>query len=222
MAINQEGGWTDDPFSQRAINKAITYGNKWLDSKINYGVNYLENYARQFDPLGVFPAQWTILNESADEAFEFDVFMNANVKSEVKVTQMPVENGSFVAYNMVGSPLEINCVLAKRGMPQDLRVYTEALLALVDSTELVSIITPEREYQSMKLTKISFDRSSDTGTDIIYAECNFIEIRQVSSQYTNARVARKVSRGHQQPQDVSLIAGGVDYANGFLKKIGSL
>lgn len=222
MAINQEGGWTDDPFSQRAINKAVSYGNKWLDSKINYGINYLENYARQFDVLGVFPSQWTILNENADEAFSFDVFLNANIRSEVKVTQMPVENGSFVAFNMVGSPLEINCVLAKRGFPQDLRVYTEALFTLVDSTDLVSIITPEREYSHMKLTKVNFDRTSDTGTDIIYAECNFVEIRQVSSQYTNARVARKVSRGQQQGTDTSLIAGGLDYTKGVISKIGRL
>ena len=37
--------------------KAIKYGNKWLDHKINFGINYAKNYARQFDFLGILPEQ---------------------------------------------------------------------------------------------------------------------------------------------------------------------
>lgn len=222
MAINTDG-WTDSPFADRAIKKAQNYGSKFLDSKINYGINYLENYARQYDPLGIFPSQWTILNENAEEAFDFDVFLKQSVKSESKVTTMPVEQGSFVAYNIVQSPMEINCVLSKRGFPQDLRVYTSALLALVDSTDLVSIITPEREYFNMKLTKLAFDRSVDNGIDIIYAECSFLEIRQVTSQYTNARIARKVSRGRQQPRkETSFLQGSAEYGRDFASRFGRL
>ena len=222
MAINTDG-WTENPLADRAIKKAQNYGSKFLDNKINYGINYLENYARQFDVLGVFPAQWTVLNENAEEAFSFDVFLKQTVKSESKVTAMPVEQGSFVAYNIVQSPMEINCVLSKRGFPQDLRVYTYGLLALVDSTDLVSIITPEREYFNMKLTKLNFDRSAENGVDIIYGECSFTEIRQVTSQYTNARVARKVSRGRQQPKnETSLIAGGVGYGKDVVSRFGRL
>ena len=154
MAKNQEGSWSTDPFTDRAIKKTVNYGNKWLNDKLNYGINYLENYARQYDPLGVFPKRWTILNEYAEEAFDFDVFFRQSGKSESKVTQMPVEQGSFVDYNIIKTPLELNCVLTKRGFPQDLQTYLDALLALVDSTDLVSIITPDREYFNMKLTKL--------------------------------------------------------------------
>lgn len=219
MAKNQEGGWSTDPFTDRAIKKTVNYGSKFLNSKLNYGINYLENYARQYDPLGVFPARWTILNEEAEEAFDFDVFFRQNIKSESKVTQMAVEQGSFVDYNIVKTPLLSNCVLVKQGFPQDLRVYVDALLALVDSTDLVSIITPEKEYLNMKLIKCEIDRTTDNGVDTIYADCSFIEIRQVTSQYTNARVARKVSRGRQQPKETSFFSG---IKSGAKKYIGRL
>ena len=36
--------------------------------------------------------------------------------------------------------------------------------------------------------------------NIILAECNFLEIRQVQSKYGNARLQGKTSRGLQQPK----------------------
>lgn len=188
-------------------NKAVNYGNKWLNNKINYGINYARNFIRSYDFLGILPEQWTLLDYDGEKAFEFSAFMQASVKSESKVTQMPVEGGSFVAYNLVKTPLEINCVLAKQGFPPDLTAYVEALLTYVDSTDLLSIVTPDKEYKDMKLTKVSFDRSAENGVDIIYAECSFVEIKQVQSKYTSARVGGKRSRGRQQGKETSALQG---------------
>ena len=52
----------------------------------------------------------------------------------------------------------------------------------------------------MKIVKVNFDRSTDNGVNIILAECNFLEIRQVQSKYGNARLQGKTSRGLQQPK----------------------
>lgn len=187
-------------------NKAVNYGSKWLNSKINYGVNYAKNYARQFDFFGILPEQWTLLDDAGEKAFDFDSFSNLNLKSESKVIQAPVESGGFVMYNKTNTPLEVKCTLIKKGFPEDLQVYVDALLEYADNTNLLSIVTPDREYQNMNLTSVSFSRSAEGGVNLIMAECSFIEIRQVTPEYTSARVGKKVSRGRQQGKPRSMLS----------------
>ena len=186
-------------------NKAVNYGNKWLNSKLNYGVNYARNYIRQFDFFGVLPERWTILDTAGEKALDFDAFNKLSLKSESKVIQAPVEGGGFVMYNKTNTPLELQCTLIKKGFPTDLQTYVDALLAYADNTDLLSIVTPDREYMNMNLTKVSFERSAEGGVDLIAAECSFIEVRQVTAEYTSARVGKKVSRGRQQAQPTSIV-----------------
>lgn len=210
MADYAEGtaGWQDmlSKGAGAASNKLVNYGNKWLNSKLNYGVNYAKNYVRQFDFFGILPERWTLLDESGEKAFDFDSFAKLNLKSESKVIQAPVEGGGFVMYNKTNTPLEIKCVLIKKGFPEDLQVYVDALLEYSDNTNLLSIVTPDREYQNMNLNSVSFERSAEGGVNIIMAECGFTEIRQVTPQYTSARVGGKVSRGRQQGKPRSMIS----------------
>lgn len=186
-------------------NKAVNYGNKWLNNKINYGLNYASNYIRQFDFFGILPERWTILDDSGGKAFEFDSFASLNLKTESKIIQAPVEEGGFVMYNKVNTPLEISCVLIKHGLPQDLQEYVDALLNYADTTDLLSIVTPDREYANMNLTKVSFTRAAESGIDLIAAECSFTEVRQITLEYTSAKVARKVNRGRQQSKPTSML-----------------
>lgn len=196
-----------------ASNKTVAYGNKWLDNKINFGPNYAKNYANKFDFSGNLPEQWTLLDDAGEKAFAFDSFSNLNLKSESKVIQAPVESGGFVMYNKLNTPLEIKCTLIKKGSPEDLQVYVDALLEYADNTNLLSIVTPDREYQSMNLTSVSFSRSAEGGVNLIMAECAFTEIRQVTPEYTSARVGKKVSRGRQQGKPRSMLS----YLKGGLK-----
>ena len=196
-----------------ASNKTVVYGNKWLDNKINFGPSYAKNYAHKFDFSGNLPEQWTLLDDAGEKAFAFDSFSNLNLKSESKVIQAPVESGGFVMYNKLNTPLEIKCTLIKKGSPEDLQVYVDALLKYADNTNLLSIITPDREYQNMNLTSVSFSRSAEGGVNLIMAECAFTEIRQVTLEYTSARVGKKVSRGRQQGKPRSMLS----YLKGGLK-----
>ena len=100
-----------------ASNKTVAYGNKWLDNKINYGVNYAKNYAPKFDSSSNLPEQWTLLDDAGEKAFDFDSFSNLNLKSESKVIQAPVESGGFVKYNKTNPPPEIKCNLIKKRSP---------------------------------------------------------------------------------------------------------
>lgn len=208
MALFPEGtnGAVSD-LANKGIKKAVNYGSAYLNSKLNFGLNYAKSFIRQYDILGILPEQWTILDESQEKAFGFDTFQSLNYKQENKVTQNPVEQGSFVDYNVVETPAEIACVISKHGFAPDLSAFVDALEQYVKSTDLLTVETPEKEYANMKMTKFSYNRSAENGTDVIYAECAFTEIREVTSQYTNVRLAGKKSRGLQQGKEVSALEG---------------
>lgn len=191
----------------KGIKKTVNYGSKYLNNKLNYGLNYAKSFVRQYDILGIMPEQWTILDESEEKAFGFDSFQSLNCKNENKVTQNPVEGGSFVDYNLVETPKEITCVISKHGFAPDLNAFVDALNSYIKSTNLLTIETPEYEYTNMKLIKFSYNRSAENGTDVIYAECSFTEIREVTSQFTNVRVGGKKSRGLQQGKETSALSG---------------
>ena len=212
MALFPEGnnGAVQD-LANKGIKKAVNYGSNYLNNKLSYGLNYARQFVRQYDVLGILPEEWSILDESGEKAFNFDTFQSADVKKESKVTSMPVENGSFTSYNMVQAPKELNCMISKRGFVPDLMAFVDALMSYVDSTNLVTVITPEHEFENMKITKFNYTRSADNGVDVIYAELSCIEIREVTSQFTNVRVGGKRSRGVQQGKEISGLKGLLSY-----------
>lgn len=180
--------------------RIINYGSQYLNSRINAGglsglpdVNLADNGSQA----------WTILDETGEQAFSFDVFEKSNYKGESKIVQSPVEEGSFASYNMTLTPQEVGCTLIKRGRSDDLSTFINALQAFVESTDLLTVVTPEREYQGMKLTKATFDRSIDNGTDCIVADLSFQEVREITSEYTTVEMQEKIQRGVQQSKKVT-------------------
>lgn len=154
---------------------------------------------------------WVLLNEGGGIAVAFTSFINMDLKTENKIIQAPTEEGGFVAYNKVRTPLDIGLQVAISGSVSDLESAVSDLLALSSSTQLLSLITPEREYQSLNLTKLAWRRVSEEGTNVIYVDCGLAEVRQVTSEYTNTKVAKRRSRGRQQAKETSVLAGGRDW-----------
>ena len=174
-------------------NNAINFGSRVINNYLTGNLQGINAVSEDFN-------NWNILDENGQRVLTFDSFIKSSVNSESKVTQMPVEGGSFVDYNIVKTPLNMSVTLVKSGSSDELSEYVNTLLELVDSTKLVTVITPEKEYNNMKIVKVNFDRSTDNGVNIILAECNFLEIRQVQSKYGNSRLQGKSSRGLQQPK----------------------
>ena len=74
---------------------------------------------------------------------------------------------------------------------------------------------PKKEVKkdAPKPPKKENNKPAEKEVNIILAECNFLEIRQVQSKYGNARLQGKSSRGLQQPKpkETSAIKGILSY-----------
>ncbi len=145
----------------------------------------------------------------------FDSMLRVDVDSANQTMQSPTEQGSFLMYNKVVTPTGLDVQAAFSGRystnpAAERQRVTKLLLDLSCTNDLLTIITPEMEFSGYNLEAVRYSRVAEDGVDIIYFDLQFIEIRQVSAQYGNAKLSPKVSKGKQNgPQ--SAMSGIGDY-----------
>lgn len=163
--------------------------------------------------------QWSLNNASGERVVEFTSFISLDLRDEYTVVTGPVEEGSFANYNKTASPLEIDCSLGIEGDDATLSTALDALNALAAGTELVSLVTPDTEYDNLNLHSVSYRRRREDGLGVLWLDLKLIEVRQVKAEYTNARVGERKRRGkvQGQGQETSFAAGIGDRIRGYFR-----
>lgn len=148
-----------------------------------------------------FPAKnaWAIMDASGKIAIAFSSFISADMRNESQVVSAPVEEGGFASYNKTDTPFEISVSLGFQGMDGELQAALATLARLRESTELVSLVTPDSEYRSLTLKGFNYRRSREDGLGVLFVDLSFVEVRQVATRYVNVRLAERKKRGKQQP-----------------------
>jgi len=141
-------------------------------------------------PLGD-PSKFTGLIGNALEAVGFLGRSTLSTNSleyskETRVSDFPIERGSFAAYNKVELPASPVVTLCFQGSESERKSFLDALDAACKSTDLYSVVTPEREYQNYTVERYNYARHSSKGATLLTVEITLKEIRQVSAQYTQS------------------------------------
>jgi hypothetical protein len=105
---------------------------------------------------------------------------------ETKVSDFPLEQGSFASYNKVEAAAAPVVTLCFTGSESDRRTFLEAIDVAVKSTELYSVVTPEATYIDYSVERYNYSRRSSKGATLLLVEISLREIRQVSSQYAQS------------------------------------
>lgn len=147
------------------------------------------------------PGNWTLYNADGEAAVPFDTFIACTVKSENKVAQNPTEKGSFADYNKVASPISVGLILARSGPSDELAQTLNALDRLVESTELLSVVTPEKTFLDFNLASYDYDRKAENGVDRLLVSLVLEEIRQVEPEYGNEQIKRPKQAGDSKTQN---------------------
>lgn len=153
-------------------------------------------------------SQWGIFNSAGESLGNPDNFLNVigigstlstggvDYSKETRVSDFPIERGSFASYNKVEMPATPKVTLCFGGSESDRRAFLEAVDAACKSTELYSVVTPEVTYIDYSLEKYDYQRRSNKGATMLMVEITLKEIRQVSSTYSVA--AKQI----EAPKDV--------------------
>ncbi len=178
-----------------------------LNLKIPSGVTQLLN---RFNPTSVNGLNgntraegWALVTEGGG-IIDFDSIISIDVDSTNKVIQSPTEMGGFCMYNKAVGPTMVTLDIVVSGSDERRARTVSALLDLSNSTDLLTLITPEYEFAGFNLDSCKYSRNADDGVDAVYLTLSLTEIRQVTQQYTNAKISRKTNKGKKNGKESAL------------------
>lgn len=151
--------------------------------------------------------------DASNAAIIPDNIMALDNRNEARVADFPVQAGAFAAYNKVNVPYELTVRLTKGGSVDDRARFLASIEAAFRSLDLYYVLTPERTYLDVNLTRYEVTRRGVNGAYFLTeVDVFFREIRQVAAQYSTSVAATRnaqepsarpsVSQGVVQPQPV--------------------
>jgi len=140
----------------------------------------------QGKPLGD-PAKFTGLIGNALDAAGLGSTLSTNAveySKETRVSDFPIEQGSFASYNKVEAPAAPTVTLCLTGSEKNRRTFLDAIDAACKSTDLYSVVTPEVTYIDYSVERYNYQRRNSKGATLLLVEITLKEIRQVSAAYS--------------------------------------
>lgn len=153
----------------------------------------------------LFP-RWGIFRNGI-AVIDFDSMLTFELKQDFPISDYPVEGGGFQSYNKVQLPTDIRVSVAAGGSESRRQSFLDSIDAVMNTTDLYDIVTPEQVYLSYCFAHRDFRRSSKNGVGLITVDLWLTEIRvsaQASFQQTQQPAeAGQQGTGNVQPQAIS-------------------
>jgi hypothetical protein len=108
---------------------------------------------------------------------------------ETRVSNFPIEGGSFANYNKVEMPANPVVTLILDGTEDDRTNFINAIDGACKSTNLYNVLTPEVQYVNYSVARYSYQRRATRGATLLMVEVVLEEIRQVSSSFATVIVS---------------------------------
>lgn len=119
-----------------------------------------------------------------------DSFQDLSYKNEYDVSDVFVQDGSFATYNKVANPFEVSVRMIKGGSASDRAAFLASIEAILATTDLYYILTPERTYANINPTRLEVTRrGSSAAFFLTEVDLFFREIRSETPQYTTTAVS---------------------------------
>lgn len=128
-------------------------------------------------------------------------------RNEFKVSDFPVQRGAFASYNKVSSPFEVTVRLIKSSTLEGRARFLQQVDSVLNTLDLYDVVTPERIYQNVNMTRYEVTRRSSQGAYFL-AEVDvfFRQIIQVTAQYSASAAA---TRNAEQPSARPSVSQGI-------------
>jgi hypothetical protein len=119
-----------------------------------------------------------------------DTFLAFNYRNESSLSSYPVQNGGFMNYDKVANPFESMVRMSKGGSDSERKKFIDSIDAIIDTLDLYDILTPEKTYLGVNVTRLEIAREGNRGA-AFFSEVNlyFQEIREVTAVYSTTSTA---------------------------------
>lgn len=122
---------------------------------------------------------------------------------ETKVSDFPIEKGSFADFNKVEIAASPVVTLCFAGSIDERKTFLNSIDAACKSTGLYSVVTPEVIYIEYSIERYDYERRNSNGASLLIVSIGLKEIRQVSAKYATTAIVSAKDVGA-----VSSVSGG--------------
>ena len=136
----------------------------------------------------IFGNYWGIFGQNGIPLLLSDNVTSVKHQNTSKVSNAPIERGSFASYNKVGDPFTVTVQMTKGSGGVFMRgAFLGLLNTLANSTDLFLVITPEAVYLNMAITGYDYAREASDGARLLKVNIHLAEVRQVEVKYTKTK-----------------------------------
>lgn len=141
------------------------------------------NIIGQLLPFSLFGTKWGIIDKNGAAVITPDSFVDFEFREERKIPNYPIEQGSFQSYNKVSVPFDLRVTVSCSGNTLGVggrmskQAFLEAIQKLLNSLDLVSVVTPNITYNNCNLVHVDYRREARQGATLILAQLWFQEVR---------------------------------------------
>ena len=136
-----------------------------------------------------FGNYWGIFDQNGIPLLLADNVKSVKFQNRSKISDAPIEQGSFASYNKVAEPYTAEVVMTKAsGGVMERGAFLALLDTLANSTDLFMVITPEAIYPNCNIISYDYARSAGDGARMIKTNIHLQEVREVEVQYTETKM----------------------------------
>lgn len=147
---------------------------------------------------------WGLYDIKDGKVSRADSVFSLDFKGASKISEVPLQNGSFAAYNKVQLPNFQLLRLVKKGNDLERNQFLTEIDNAKKSTDLYYIVTPERTYFNISIEDYAYKRTAQDGVSMLIVDITLKEIRQVSPAFSTVKL-----ESAKTPTAVSPKASGV-------------
>lgn len=127
---------------------------------------------------------WGIFSRKGLLAIRPDNIAAFEFQREYRISDYPIEEGSFESFNKVTLPYDIRVIMTKGGSRADRKAFLDAVDLALASLDPYTIVTPERVFANANLVRQGYRREATSGASLLSVELHAVEIRnRVSVQF---------------------------------------
>ena len=134
--------------------------------------------------LQYFAPEWQLLDKDGKPALVPDSFVGIQYSNARRISDYPVEKGSFAFYNTVQTPFALTVRVTKGGTVDDRTQFLSEIDNLSKSLDVYTLSTPERTYLSLSIERYDYMRSVSAGVGMMIVDIHFLEIRLAEVKYS--------------------------------------
>lgn len=146
---------------------------------------------------------WGLYNKDG-KLIEASSVYSLDFKGPSKISEVPLQNGSFAAYNKVQVPDFYLLRLVKTGSDALRNQFLIDIDTAKKSTDLYYIVTPEKTYLNVSIEEYIYKRTAQDGVSMLIVDITFKEIRQVRPAFSTVKL-----QDAKSPTALSSLSGGL-------------